>query len=291
MSGNSTQPELNFCTTIIANPDISGIGIRISIYVGTIISLLLSLVMSDARNVAAINDIYQHTVFTSTGLIISAIIQWKTQGLSLFDGLIVTMLTSMMVGSSVVDAYKMHSVGLTGVFTHLLNATFTSYWGIQVWQNPSTFGIPLGGENCTASVETIFVVFGKNVQVTNSKLRGFALFVFGWSTTAIPMLLVGTILCVVAYAYVGLGGHEDPADRGLAIGSQYEEARPYKRFSSAKTSLAVIIYMIVTIEQMVHRNNVQAQLSTWTFGQTLALMVLLQQIMAAISLCKQESQD
>ncbi|CAE6526077.1 unnamed protein product [Rhizoctonia solani] len=198
------------------------------------------------------------------------------------------MLTIMMVGSSVVDAYKMHSVGLTDIFTRLLGVAFTSYWGIQVWQNPSTFGIPPGGENCTASVETIFVVFGKNAQVTNSNLRGFALFVFGWSATAIPMLLVGTVLCVVGYACTGLGGYEDPAHKGLAI-AQNNLATPDKRFSSAKTSLAVIIYMIVTIEQMVHRNNVQAQLSTWTFGQTLALIMLLQQVMTAISLCKQES--
>ncbi|KAL5634421.1 hypothetical protein ACGC1H_002467 [Rhizoctonia solani] len=178
--------------------------------------------MSDARNLAAINDVYRKTVFTSTGLIISTIIQWKTYGLSLFDGLIVTMLTSMMVGSSVVKAYKMQTFGLADTFTRLLGLTFTSAWGIQVWHNPSTFGIPPGGENCTASIDTIFVVFSNNVAVTNSKLRAFALFYFGWSATALPFLLIGTIIGLFAYASSdGLGGYEDPVYKGLAISRSF----------------------------------------------------------------------
>jgi hypothetical protein len=44
--------------------------------------------------------------------------------------------------------------------------------------------------------------------------------------------------------------------------------------------LAGLIYMIVTTELMVHRNpDVHDDLSEWTFGQTLAVVMLGQQVL------------
>ena len=43
--------------------------------------------------------------------------------------------------------------------------------------------------------------------------------------------------------------------------------------------LATLVYMIVTIEQLVQRNpNVQEGLGQWTFGQTLGVIMLALQI-------------
>ncbi|CUA75837.1 hypothetical protein RSOLAG22IIIB_12038 [Rhizoctonia solani] len=79
-----------FCTSIVANPDLSGRGIRVSIYLGTIISLILSVLVSP-RRIWTLGEGSRYTLITSTALKISAIIAWKTNGFSLFDGLIVTM--------------------------------------------------------------------------------------------------------------------------------------------------------------------------------------------------------
>ncbi|KDN33941.1 hypothetical protein RSAG8_12966, partial [Rhizoctonia solani AG-8 WAC10335] len=49
------------------------------------------------------------------------------------------------------------------------------------------------------------------------------------------------------------------------------------------------IYLMVTVEQMVERNPVKAQLNKWTFGQTLALIMLIQQLIACLSLFKKSS--
>ncbi|CAE6457290.1 unnamed protein product [Rhizoctonia solani] len=281
MSNNPTGPELNFCTTIVANPDILGIGIRISIYAGTILNLLQSVILSRGENKHAISDGYRDTVLTSAGLVMTAIITWKTQGLSLFDGLIVTMLAGMMTVCGAISICQMPTLGFTMNFSYLLFATFATYWGIQVWYNPATFGIPSNGENCTASIETIFVVLGFDVQVTNSKLRSLALFCYALAAMSIPVALIITILSVAYYASNGL---EDSDSTSGDLKKSYWT----KVIVPAIIALATIIYMIVTIEQMVHRNGIQAQLSTWTFGQTLALIMLLHQIMTFLSLCKQE---
>jgi hypothetical protein len=47
----------------------------------------------------------------------------------------------------------------------------------------------------------------------------------------------------------------------------------------------VVIYLIITIEQMVRRNGdeVSAGLSKWSFGQTLAIITLLQQVVDIIA--------
>ncbi|KDN33942.1 hypothetical protein RSAG8_12967, partial [Rhizoctonia solani AG-8 WAC10335] len=82
MSNNSAESTLNFCTTIIANPDISGIGVRVSIYAGAILNMVTSRIAMSKGDEAAITEAHRNSLLTSTGLVISAIIEWKTQGLS-----------------------------------------------------------------------------------------------------------------------------------------------------------------------------------------------------------------
>lgn len=54
--------------------------------------------------------------------------------------------------------------------------------------------------------------------------------------------------------------------------------------------LAALIYMIVTTEQIVSRNgpDVAEGLSQWTYGQTLAVIMLLQQFLDIIWWFKEE---
>ncbi|KAG8679060.1 hypothetical protein FRC08_017254, partial [Ceratobasidium sp. 394] len=87
-------PDSNFCTDITANPDISGIGVRVAIYAQTFISMMVASLLPYHEK--AFRDTSRNCYVVSGSLIIASLIAWKTKGLSLFDGLIVTMLTTIM---------------------------------------------------------------------------------------------------------------------------------------------------------------------------------------------------
>ncbi|CAE6425058.1 unnamed protein product, partial [Rhizoctonia solani] len=169
-------PESDFCTRIVSNPDISGIGVRVAIYLQTFLSMTAASFMP--YHDKAIRDTSRNSYVVSTSLMIAALIQWKTQGLSLFDALIVTMLTTFMTAFVTINERYIRTLGLSINISSFLFTTFWVYWGLQVWNDPRTFGIPLGREGCTASTDTVFVIVGHNLSVTNSGLRGFAMFIF-----------------------------------------------------------------------------------------------------------------
>ncbi|CAE6445798.1 unnamed protein product [Rhizoctonia solani] len=287
MSSFPTTQQPDFCTSIVANPDLSGRGIRVSIYLGAVISLILSALVSP-RRIRTLGEGSRYTLITSTALTISAIIAWKTNGFSLFDGLIVTMLTSLMASWVVYNIGFLQYLGFTINFSGLLYFASTTYWGFQVWLNP-TFGLPLNGENCTANLDTIIVVLGMDISPSNRSLRAFALFYFGLGALGALWSLMNSIIWLTHYAgyiYIvdvtpTLFSWEDFAgfSKGMILSLKLITVLP---------ALGWTIYMIVTIEQMVERNSVQDQLSNWTYGQTLSMLVLLQQIMTFFSVIKRE---
>ncbi|CAE6450056.1 unnamed protein product [Rhizoctonia solani] len=283
ISNKTGAPQLDFCASIVANPDISGRGVRISIYAGTVLNLLVSVIGSDKQT---ISDGCRNTLLTCAALVISAIIEWKTQGLSLFDGVIVTMLAAMAPMGIGVNTIHHPALGFTVNFSNLLAFTFMVYWAIQVWQDPATFVMPLNGEICTASIETVFVMFGHNIKMTNRGLRGFTIGYFSlWAITVLIYLFI-TIKWLIYHVKLALGGPVDSVPWKLKY--YLDPSRKVMRRAKLFTTFALlgpVIYMIITIEQVADRNNTQAQLNNWSFGQTLALITLLPQLMNFLSLC------
>jgi hypothetical protein len=108
---------------------------------------------------------------------------------------------------------QMRKLGLSISISSFLFTSFWCYWGLQVWHNPSTFGIPSDKENCTASIGTVFVVFGHNVSVTNSGLRGFALSMFAIGLISALASLYYSIKWLASYATEGPTVAKDNAAR------------------------------------------------------------------------------
>ncbi|KEP49724.1 putative transmembrane protein [Rhizoctonia solani 123E] len=282
MSTCPAEPEPSFCTSIISNADIAGRGVRISIYAGTILSMTVASFIPYHEK--AFRDSSRNAYIVSTSLMIASLIEWKTHGLSLFDALIVTMLTTMMTTFVTVNGPYIRTLGLSINIASFLFTTFWCYWGLQVWQDPSTFGVPRDGENCTASTETIFVVFGHNVGVTNSSVRNFALSMFAIGIISAFASLCYSTKWLATYTISGATAAKDNAAMRYARKLRLTKGQHMSRYGG----LAGMIYLIVTIEQMVDRNNVKDQLSEWTYSQTIALIMLLQQIMDCISYFKEE---
>ncbi|KAG8730845.1 hypothetical protein FRC11_005659 [Ceratobasidium sp. 423] len=288
---NNTCPELetDLCTQIVSNPDISGIGVRVAIYVQTFLSMTVASLLPYHEK--AFRDTSRNSYVVSTSLMIAALIQWKTHGLSLFDALVVTMLTTIMTAFVTVNGPYIRTLGLSINISSFLFTTFWVYWGLQVWNDPRTFGIPEGREGCHSSTDTVFVVFGRNVSVTNSGLRGFAMFIFAIGSISALSALWQCITWTLRYAVGSAKTAKENAAARFA-----KELRHRRNRSTGKGQhmtrfggMVGLIYMIATTEQIVsHNPDVPSQLNTWTFSQTIALIMLGQQLMDCFTYFKEE---
>lgn len=307
-----TSAAQDFCLAVTSNPDISGIGVRTAIYVQTFLNMIVPSILPN--NLTVIRDTARSTYVLSVGLIAASIGQWCIGGLTLFDGLVSTMLTTLMTAFALSNYQYIETLGLSMNISSALFLIFWTYWGIQVWVDPSTFGLQLPEPepvadpttnlaarlfslhsraldpssplaNCTANLQTQFVIFGKSIPATNSGLRVFALVTFGMA--ALPALVA--IYHVVWWSLAACI-HGELKVRAAQANKNVKKEKYSVGEGSGKTrvksmgGLAALIYMIVTTEQIVHRNgpDVAEGLSQWTFGQTLAVIMLLQQLLDII---------
>ncbi|KAG8740075.1 hypothetical protein FRC12_016126 [Ceratobasidium sp. 428] len=188
-----------WCTAITANPDITGIGVRTAIYAQTFISMMIASLLPYHEK--AFRDTSRNCYVVSGGLIIATLITWRTKGLSLFDGLVVTMLTTIMTAFVTVNGPYTRTLGLSINLASLVFTVFWCYWGLQIWSEPWSFGLPANRTDCTANQDTIFVVFGQNVGATNHQLRGFAIFIFALGAISILAALWSTFSWTLKYVF------------------------------------------------------------------------------------------
>jgi hypothetical protein len=92
------SPALNASQGITANPDISGIGVRTAIYTQVVLSLVHPLVAGsngkiDDFEMQSLTTVYLSILLPGCALLISAIIQAKTFGLSAYHAMIVLFLS------------------------------------------------------------------------------------------------------------------------------------------------------------------------------------------------------
>ncbi|KAG8731222.1 hypothetical protein FRC12_019834, partial [Ceratobasidium sp. 428] len=269
----SNQPS-EWCMAITANPDITGIGVRTAIYAQTFISMMIASWLPYHEK--AFRDTSRNCYVVSGGLIIATLITWQTNGLSLFDGLVVTMLTTIMTAFVTVNGPYTRTLGLSINLASLVFTVFWCYWGLQIWSDPWGFGLPVNQTNCTANQDTIFVVFGQNVDATNHQLRGFAIFIFALGAISILAALWSTFSWTLKYVF----GDPEIAKSNAAwwYAKEIKRKNRGKRANSSSRAQHItryggmvgLIYMIVTTEQIIKRNvaqGVAGDLNKWTYGQ------------------------
>ncbi|KAG9098090.1 hypothetical protein FS749_004723 [Ceratobasidium sp. UAMH 11750] len=286
MSCSADDVTPDYCMQITSNPDISGIGVRSAIYAQTFLSMCVASFLWD--NEKAFRDTCRNSYVVSGSLITATLVAWKMGQLSLFDALITSMLTTLMTVFVTVNGPYIRTLGLSINFASLLFTSFWCYWGLQVWANVSTFSLPPYAQNCTANENTQFIVLGHSVSATSRGLRGFALFTFGFGALAALCALWTTVRWVIEYVFMGSEKAKQKAQEDLARWQRLRRQRGSRvthvnRFGG----LVGLIYMIITVEQIVARNPDASQsLRDWTFGQTLALIMLAQQLLDCASYIK-----
>jgi hypothetical protein len=224
-----------------ANPDICGIGVRSALYIQAFIDPALTLL-------APKNDKLRTSVcttfITATGLIISAFIQSRvTGGLSLFEAVLTTQLITIKLAGII--RFPRGYVAL--VAATLFQAMYVAFL-FWVWARVREFG---SQPECNNFI--LFPIFGHTVSVTSRWLQ---------------------ILVLVLNSCVAFGR----AVRLCCLVPSKSQTgqRPYWVLTPMIAGqLGAIIYLIVTTEQFIQDNQVNDAMSQWTFGQTLAVLLLI----------------
>jgi hypothetical protein len=293
-----------------ANPDIAGVGVRVSIYTQALLSFAPAMFASvdghvDSDEEELLQTIYVNLLLTACALLVSAFIQAATFGLGLYHALIVLNL-SWIVNSSALIICVFPSLArlqpvdtwwkwiekiwpsrrnqLLGLLLVTIHLCAMGALGIQIWATPAKYG-PLGRDAAYVSgclSKTVFTVFGVDIPVTNKALRGISLTLY--SITMIP-LVNGIVLIIL----IGVTSHySQPFGRvfikawkntlGLLWMHNNDAAQRVERtkhnpaYSSAMVlQLLVSAYFIINTELMISTTDE----SEWTFGQTLSMLLII----------------
>ncbi|KAK1965367.1 hypothetical protein LY78DRAFT_97229 [Colletotrichum sublineola] len=161
-----------------------------------------------------------------------------------------------------------------------------------IWATAPTFG---NQPECNAS--TVYVVFGVSIRATNDVFRYVIL-------VLMASMAVGWVISMVMYVffvYCCCGGvrsgmkwarqvNQDAEALKNVVGRIKVSDPKYKRNLISGQVVQLFIqtginaYMVVTQEQIVKRNNLSEEEKEWTFGQVLAVFVLLGVVVEVINI-------
>ena len=119
-----------------------------------------------------------------------------------------------------------------------------------------------------------FVMFGRSVSVTNKILRGFSLFWFAFGFLTSLLVMVNQIKGTLNLGKYQTGGYVWDIISDSII-SPDSRLKGFCGFFIFVGGLCGWIYVIITTETILLRNDLKAQTISWSFGQTVALILLL----------------
>ncbi|KAK4203935.1 hypothetical protein QBC40DRAFT_273628 [Triangularia verruculosa] len=256
------------------NPDVVGVGIRVSLYVLALSYHIFSYVFNSAELSSAIES---SLGVTGLALFLTAVITTARQSLGLFHALCVFHLLGI-VGLSAQPRGRYP----TGVVRKVVFMAFyvvvmagSLAYLIYVFATAPAFG-----EQTECNDKTVYVLFGVNIPATSAGLR--------WTLVAgLGILLLGFamwLLFVTCVAVDALFGRKVPGD---VFGAQDEHpGNPRKRQPPYQllSYLAGTIYLAVMLELMIQRNALAPGLEEWSFGQVLAMTMLIGPLIELASL-------
>ncbi|KAF8596222.1 hypothetical protein BDV93DRAFT_514348 [Ceratobasidium sp. AG-I] len=312
------------CRIIESNPDIAGIGVRVSFYVQTLFFWLLAYKFPKHRNSVSSRTLQG----LNCGLIISALIQSTSeQGLSLIDAIIVSMMSVILYGcigtvfgrsspdDQVKDEDQNEETAEVDLWFSVAGNLCTSAWGIFVWVH---------AKQCESSA--VVVLFGRSSLISSSSLQRFALLYFTYIivvTIAEVWFLSAAFKRQIEHykSFLGVlqkiqnfianislksqtshpgtaGGEARTVDRVRAFIQEIVEGLTsfaklvqtiWRNLHTSVSLLNLLIWcsILASIEQTIRRNNQQGPLSKWSFGQTLALTATLLSIFQSFSIWKE----
>ncbi|KZT59257.1 hypothetical protein CALCODRAFT_198949 [Calocera cornea HHB12733] len=263
------------CTISVANPSIDGIGIRVAMYAQGILALLpLGIAILAGDNIdkelgdALGNDIKmnsQAVLMTGCALLVASFIQAGRGSLDLYDAIIVLQLSwlnnltaafpALMRAVADHDPVRRYSFW-TNLGLYMLHCTVTGAFGIWIFHDIESWS-----PGCAQ--EYFLVICGQKLEATGPHLRVAVLVI-----SSLAVVPVVNVLAIFFLIFV-LGGIE-----GLLC--HWNDNHPPILAFLAWGAPSIII--IVSTEQFIGVNSSaisgSADESDWTFGQILALLLV-----------------
>jgi hypothetical protein len=215
---------------------------------------------------------------TGCALIISAVVQAHTAGLSLYHALIVLNLCwinnftacfplasgfTLLLFSDPTAIMKTHRIALfRQLLACLVHFFLMATFGVWIFWDP--YGFDNTSPNCSNS--TTYDFFGLDVIATNHPFRLFWLIIYALSLIPpVNVFLFGAIFVLPRVAVAHF------VDYCRSSGDYRLHQSPIAILLSG---IPVLVFVVVDTEIMISRNTVMPGEGRWTFGQTLALLVL-----------------
>ncbi|KAH8723112.1 hypothetical protein GQ44DRAFT_621302 [Phaeosphaeriaceae sp. PMI808] len=251
---------------IEANPDVTGTGIRASIYALSLASGVLKTIVKPIAEQGVRSD-FQRALDAALqvqglALLCTAIYQTFRTQLTLFHAICVLHLLSLLgVGLTARGKYghkgRVRRFVLWGIKA-ILSAAFIAFVS-YIWITAPKFGRQ---PECNAS--TKYVVFFVSIDATNDVFRytTMALMISMLVAAVFGFMIIGTFSAVFA-AFFGI--HKKSR---LWMASQHDVGYMFAR-------TLINIYMILMLELTNSRNDLGEDEKRWTFGQIIAIFLLL----------------
>ncbi|OQD68699.1 hypothetical protein PENDEC_c032G00040 [Penicillium decumbens] len=279
---------------IEANPDVTGVGIRASIYAlclgGTIVNYLLRVISPGEDEAEFSRGVSSALGMQGLALLCTAIYQTFRTELTLFHAICVVHLLALL-GMDIISKGRYAGLGpwrlwFFAVIQILSLAAFIAF-NVYLWVTAPRFGA-----QPACNPDTVYVVFGVSIKATSPVFRYIILGTLGASAVGFILVFMCMLPCLCgAWVHNRRGRREDQArNRNCAkwfLHSGSTESRNpngHERLSGQTllnftlnrlAYFCFCIYLIVSLEQTIQRNNLDPEERGWTFGQVIAIFLLL----------------
>ena len=169
---------------------------------------------------------------------------------------------------------------MTMTILSVLTNTTLSAFGLLVWARMSVLQGKPG--DCPAK----FIILGYSISVTNKALRRFFLVLFA---SGIVIGFITALLNFIYYEIVKQFRVGKYQTRGYVWDIKSDSVTSPGKLGfiiPAISALTLWIYTVITTETILLRNDVAMQSNTWSFGQTVAIVLVLLPIIDFLSVVK-----
>ncbi|KAF8319740.1 hypothetical protein DL93DRAFT_2053375 [Clavulina sp. PMI_390] len=265
---------------IPSNPDVSGVGIRVGIYITSFLVALVPNLDNPHYGFSKLRTaLLQAAGLNGFALLITAVIQTAQHQLDLYHAVIIMHQLSFL-GITTISAGDYRASGIRVAFYFItmwaLGALFVAWW-LYVWITAPTFGASNFSNPSCSNHSIKYVLMFVNVRPTAAWLRWLA--VAAGSIVALVTLFVP----VMVWAFI-VEERQESADLEGAMGitgggnkhitfANAALSEPGPSSGSVIWRVLFAIYGTVMLELTVRRNDVGPGEGAWGFGQIVAVII------------------
>ncbi|KAJ5160325.1 uncharacterized protein N7482_007329 [Penicillium canariense] len=281
---------------IEANPDVTGTGIRASIYAlclgGTLVSYFLRVFSPGEDEEEFARGVSSALGMQGLALLCTAIYQTFRNELTLFHAICVVHLLALL-GLNLISKGRYAGFGpwrlwFFAIIQILSLGAFVAF-NVYLWVTAPHFG-----SQPTCNSDTVYVVFGVSIKATSPVFRYIILGTLGATAAGFTLVFTCMLPCMCG-AWIVSRRHSPGSDSGrkrdcikwfvqVSKKPEGQDNNPQQELSGQAllnftlnkvAYCGLCIYLIVSLEQTIQRNTLSPEEKGWTFGQVIAIFVLL----------------